>query len=305
MMDTGLRDRIAAKGVPVEETAGWPTRGRDYATYRPRVALLHHTAGSTRGRTPSLATVLYGRPRLPGPLCHVLQSREPGGGPDKAYLVAAGVANHAGSGDWKGYSGNASAAGLEVEHHGTGPVPQHRLETAARIVAAMLEAPGSTRDAAYACQHFEWTSRKIDFHDLAPWTPDSFRARVAYWIGRTDTSPGGFLMALSDKQQDELYGWVNELRLGRPHKEYGRDWMRDNLPAMLHEAVARTPTRATLAKGPDGRWWALSWEGKRRIDSQIEADLLAYLGHLHDKTPVTLSAEQIDSVADLSRPAGS
>jgi hypothetical protein len=96
------------------------------------------------------------------------------------------------------------------------------------------------------CQHFEWTSRKIDFYDLAPDTPASIRQRVAYWIGRTSggsTPPStsspkeGFLMALSDKQQDELYEWVNELRLGRPHKLYGRDWMAENLPGIVREVV--------------------------------------------------------------------
>lgn len=187
MLDTRLADRIRAKGVAVEEVAGWQTRGRP-AAYQPRGAVNHHTAGARSGLTPSLATVLYGRSDVPGPLAQVLQSREADPSTDKAYVVAAGAANHAGAGGWNGLTGNTSVGGLEVEHHGTGPVPQERLEISARIIAALLEAPGSTRNAAYACQHFEWTTRKIDFYDLAPWSKDSFRQRVGYWIGRTTSS---------------------------------------------------------------------------------------------------------------------
>lgn len=189
MLDTRLADRIRAKGVPVVEIAGWQTRGRP-AVYRPKGAVNHHTAGARSGSTPSLATVLFGRPDVPGPLAQVLQSREANPANDRAYVIAAGTCNHAGAGGWNGLTGNASVGGLEVEHHGTGPVPAARLETAARICAALLEAPGSTRNPAFCCQHFEWAPRrKIDFFSLAPGNAGSFRRRVGHWIGRTVTSP--------------------------------------------------------------------------------------------------------------------
>lgn len=196
MYDTGLAARIAVKGVPVSEIAGWQHRGRDYADYGPRGGVFHHTAGSSRGSAPSLTTIIYGRAGLPGPLAQVLQSREANPADDRAIVVAAGTANHAGSGGWRGLSGNHKVAGLEVEHTGTSRVDPRRLETSARIMAALIEAPGSPRDARLVCQHFEWTSRKIDFHDLTPWTPESFRARVAAWVGRTAAEDD---MPLTDK----------------------------------------------------------------------------------------------------------
>lgn len=186
MLDTGLATRVRRKGIEVVEVAGWTTRSA--GSYSPRGSVNHHTAGSADGSVPSLNTCIYGRPDVPGPLCQVLQSREPSGW-DKAYIIAAGRANHAGSGGWRGLSGNSSVGGLEVEHVGTGPVSINRLEVSARIQAALLEAPGSSRDAANCCQHFEWTPRKIDFYSLSPWTVHTFRDRVAYWVGRDYQPP--------------------------------------------------------------------------------------------------------------------
>lgn len=182
MLDVGLANRIRDKGVEVVEVAGWPTRSA--GSYEPHGSVNHHTAGGAGGTVPSLATCIYGRSDLDGPLCNVLQSREPDG-MDKAYVIAAGRANHAGKGGWRGLSGNGSVGGLEVEHVGTGPVDPLRLEVSARIQAALLEAPGSSRSAANCCQHSEWTPRKIDFFDLRPWSVTTFRQRVAYWIGRS------------------------------------------------------------------------------------------------------------------------
>jgi len=186
MRDVGLASRIRAKGVRVIETAGCQTRGS--STFSPKGSVNHHTAGSPKGTISSYSTVLYGRPGLSGPLCNVLQSREADPTQDIAYIIACGKANHGGVGHWGSLSGNAYMHGLEIEHTGTGTVPQARLEIAARIHAAFLEAPGSSRNAQNTCQHFEYATpkgRKPDFRELSPFTADSFRARVQYWIGRT------------------------------------------------------------------------------------------------------------------------
>jgi len=181
--DLGLANRIRAKGVRVVEVAGWQTRGS--STFAPRGSVNHHTAGPKSGATPSLNICINGRAGLSGPLCNVYQSRDPSGN-DIAYIVASGRANHAGKGGWRGLTGNSSMHGLEIEHPGLTDVPVHRLEIAARIQAAFLEF--SSRDANLCCQHFEWTTRKIDFNRLAPFTPNSFRDRVRFWIGRTSGS---------------------------------------------------------------------------------------------------------------------
>jgi hypothetical protein len=166
--DTGIADRLRAAGLRVIEMAGWQTYGS--SSFSPGGSVNHHTAGPSSGSTPSLLTCQEGRPDLAGPLCNVYQSREPD--EDIAYVIAAGRANHAGEGGWRGLSGNASVYGLEVEHTGTSSVPAARLEVAARIHAAMFEG-----DPSMVCQHSEWTSRKIDFATNI--TGDGFRDMVA------------------------------------------------------------------------------------------------------------------------------
>jgi len=155
-MDTGIADRLRAAGLTVIECAGWQSRGS--SSFSPQGSVNHHTAGPPTGATPSLNTCINGRPDLAGPLCHVMQSRE-SGRPDAAYVVAAGRANHAGSGSWQGLSGNSSVWGLEIEHDGVTPLPQARQETAAAIHAALIGPGGNV---GLVCQHYEWTTRKID-----------------------------------------------------------------------------------------------------------------------------------------------
>jgi hypothetical protein len=185
MRDTGIADRLRRAGLRVIEVAGWQTAGSE--SFDPAGSVNHHTAGPSSGATPSLVTCIEGRPDLPGPLCNVYQSREPA--EDIAYVIASGRANHAGEGGWRGLSGNASVYGLEIEHTGTGPVPEPRLQLAARIHAAMF--PG---DPGYVCQHSEWTGRKIDLATGVD--ADRFRSMVAAARNPTTALPEGPPMIL-------------------------------------------------------------------------------------------------------------
>ena len=186
MRDTGIANRLRQAGLRVIEVAGWQTAGSE--SFYPAGSVNHHTAGPSSGATPSLVTCIEGRPDLPPPLCNVYQSREPGGA-DIAYVIAAGRANHAGEGGWRGLSGNASVYGLEVEHTGTDPVPAGRLELAARIHAAMFAG-----DVSMVCQHREWTTRKIDMAEGV--NGDAFRSLVA--AARHPTPP----------EVDDMGPWV-------------------------------------------------------------------------------------------------
>lgn len=197
MRDTGLANRLRKRGLKVVEIAGWQTRGND--DFFPKGAVNHHTAGSPKGNAPSLAICTYGRADLPGPLCHVLLGRDL-----VCYVIAAGRANHAGTGGWLGLSGNRTVHGLEIEHVGYGPSPDQIL-VAIQIHAAFLEAPGSTRDAKFVCQHFEWApNRKVDFRDLAPWTAQSFRNDVAKALKTTPIPPTQLIAAQEDDEMDLL-----------------------------------------------------------------------------------------------------
>lgn len=174
---TELLGFLRQEGLTVIETNGWKTRGSE--TFDPEGSVNHHTAGAASGIAPSLNICINGRAGIPGPLCHVLQSRatDPNG-LDVLYLVAAGRANHAGTGGWKGLSGNSKVFGLEIEHVGTTaePFSVARRETAVRVHAAFAKCAKFTSDT--VCQHLEWTSRKVDFVK-ALLDPNGFRLDVS------------------------------------------------------------------------------------------------------------------------------
>lgn len=155
--------------VPVEEYAGWTSRGS--SSFTPGGVVCHWTAGpcDSTGR-PSLHTCVNGREGLSGPLCNVYLDRA-----GVAVIVAAGRANHAGDGGWRGLSGNSSVLGIEAECCNAGDWTPAQRNAYPRLVAALLA--GLHRDASSACGHNEWApTRKIDIHD---WTMPTMRAEVA------------------------------------------------------------------------------------------------------------------------------
>lgn len=157
-----LPDMLRKYGVEPVLVAGWQTRGNEFPA-RPQGALRHWTAGPTTGRTPSLGVVTNGRSDLPGPLCAVLQSREPTGR-DKAYVVASGKANHAGNGTWNGISGNYKLLGLEIEWAGPREAfSAARKDVSERIMAALLDCTTGTDS--NVAEHREYATpagRKVD-----------------------------------------------------------------------------------------------------------------------------------------------
>jgi hypothetical protein len=196
------------------EIDGWRTRGS--ATFNPRGSVDHHTAGAARGNAPSLAICINGRADLPGPLCHVLVARDL-----TCYLIAAGRANHAGPGGWKGLSGNSSVYGVERENVGTPAEPWRAEQTAhAGVVHRALM---NGKDAAFVCRHAEWApNRKVDSHSVSgtqlraavllqpkpPTEDDELMALKHYWLkdDRT-TSPvaGTHLYGINDATKTGVY----------------------------------------------------------------------------------------------------
>ena len=177
--DNDIANRLRSAGLRVVEVDGWQNRGS--SDFNPRGSVNHHTAGPPTGNIPSLNTLIYGRSDLPGPLCNVAQARN-----NDIYVIASGRANHAGSGGWKGLSGNSSVYGLEIEHTGTSSEPwtEERVDTAARVHAALLRGKA---DASMCCQHKEWApSRKIDAYSA---NGNTFRNRVAHHLAGTTPPP--------------------------------------------------------------------------------------------------------------------
>ncbi len=72
----------------------------------------------------------------------------------------------------------------------------------------MKKYEGVSLDASYHAEHKDWTSRKSDAHTIAG---ASMRSRITALL--SGSSPlGGFLMALSDEEQRNLYNLVQATR---------------------------------------------------------------------------------------------
>jgi N-acetylmuramoyl-L-alanine amidase len=156
----GLAAAIRAAGVPTVEISGWKTRGRltgsDGAKHG---AMFHHTASPLSMSTKTTVSILVnGRSDLPGPLCNVAVGRD-----RRAYIVAAGKANHAGyGGPWRDVpkdSGNLYICGVEVENNGIGE--PYDFAVLDRVFGAILGLQG--RAAGWCVGHKEWApARKND-----------------------------------------------------------------------------------------------------------------------------------------------
>lgn len=169
---TWLPSVLEAAGLKVAEVDGWRSRGRaDMAAVRGIIC--HHTAGAANGNMPSLDLLIRGRSDLAGPLCQLGLGRD-----GTYYVVAAGRANHAGAGRWRGIdTGNSSFIGIEAENtgHADDAWPAVQMDAYHRGVAAILAHIGA--DASMCCAHKEYAlpvGRKSDpLFEMAP-----FRAAV-------------------------------------------------------------------------------------------------------------------------------
>lgn len=179
-----LPDVLKAAGLKVALVDGWENRGRGNVGSIVGI-ICHHTAGPKSGNMPSLGTLVKGRADLPGPLAQLGLGRD-----GTYYVIAAGRANHAGKGAWKGVStGNTSFIGIEAENTGLpndSPWPTEQIDAYHRGVAAILAHIG--RGAEWCAGHKEYAiprGRKSD--------PDfdmvAFRSSVAAIMNGTVPVP--------------------------------------------------------------------------------------------------------------------
>jgi hypothetical protein len=171
---TWIADKLLERGLDVIECRGWETRARPGGPpFNPRGVVCHHT-GPWSTIDGMVKLCINGRSDLPGPLCHVVL--DPDG---TCHVIAAGRANHAGAGNWRGLSGNSSVLGIEAIHSGnrTTPWPPVQVEAFVRCAAALADGIGA--EPIMVCGHKEWTPSKID-----PVTLDmgEFRAGVGEFL---------------------------------------------------------------------------------------------------------------------------
>jgi peptidoglycan hydrolase-like protein with peptidoglycan-binding domain len=178
---TWLADVLKKAGLKVAEQPGWQTRGRG-PMGTVRGVMCHHTAGPKTGNMPSLDVVTNGRAGLSGPLAQLGLGRD-----GTYYVIAAGRANHAGAGVWKGITtGNSSFIGIEAENQGVAgdPWPDVQMDAYRRGVAAILTRLGA--DVSMCCGHKDYAPRrKID----PSFDMDAFRRDVAAIMDGTAPSP--------------------------------------------------------------------------------------------------------------------
>lgn len=163
-----LADIARQAGLVVAEVDGWRERGS--TSFNPNGIVCHHTGGAATGDMPSLRVLINGRSDLPGPLCAYGLGRS-----GKVYVVAAGRANHAGSGGWQGLVGNSSVIGIEAENTGGQQWPLVQLNAYVTLCAAITKRlSGSPR---FTCGHKEWApGRKVDPYSI---NMTSFRTAIA------------------------------------------------------------------------------------------------------------------------------
>ena len=181
---SNLANVLRAAGLTVVETPGWATRGyagQDLTEIRG--VLYHHTATASARNTltgaPTLQMTLNGRSDLAGPLCNITFGRD-----GTVYLVAAGVANHAGRGSAPGIpkdTGNHYLIGIEMESSGVAPWDWtlDQIRVAPHLGAAIERAylQGIPEDMRLQLGHKEYSSEgKID---PAGWPGDMNGLRAA------------------------------------------------------------------------------------------------------------------------------
>lgn len=161
-------------GLKVAEVQGWQSRGRAQVRQTLGV-MIHHTAGPAAGNMPSLSTLIDGRSNLRGPLSQLGLGRD-----GTWYVIAAGRANHAGEGNWRGIvDGNAHFIGIECENTGQPqdlPWPDVQMIALRQGIAALLQ--HLDRDASWCMGHREYAlpvGRKPD----PLWDLNRFREEVA------------------------------------------------------------------------------------------------------------------------------
>lgn len=170
---TWLPAALETAGLKVARVDGWESRGRGDVGDTCGV-ICHHTAGPKVGNMPSLTTLIQGRSDLPGPLAQLGLGRD-----GTYYVIAAGRANHAGTGSWQGVTaGNSQFIGIEAENTGKpdDSWPDVQMDAYHRGVGAILR--HLNRPADFCAGHKEYAlpaGRKTDPDFDMP----AFRASVA------------------------------------------------------------------------------------------------------------------------------
>lgn len=219
---TNLADVARSAGLRVVETSGWKTRG--HGGFGAVLSVVcHHTGTSAAapGDYPSLNVVTKGRADLAGPLCNYGLGRD-----GTVYVVAAGVAWHAGDTINDAVYGNSHAVGIEAEGSGSAAWPDAQLDAYARLCKAIAKAFGFSTTRIQGHKEICYPhGRKVDPN----FDMNAFRARVDGAGNPTPTEKDDDDMACSDVggataagEWGELHVDLNGRQFLRVSSAYGR-----------------------------------------------------------------------------------
>ena len=259
---TWLPSVLEAAGLKVAEVNGWRSRGRaEMGTVRGTIC--HHTAGAATGNMPSLDLLIRGRSDLAGPLSQLGLGRD-----GTYYVIAAGRANHAGAGRWRGIeTGNSSFIGIEAENTGRpdDSWPDVQIDAYHRGVAAILAYIGA--DASMCCAHKEYAlpaGRKNDpLFEMAP-----FRAAVQAILSG-QTAPPTLIPAIDAKSRPTLRRGSEGDVVSLLQKKLGVE--NDGRFGPATEAVVREFQRSHRLV-PDGIFGPQSWAAADVTTTTTAAD---------------------------------
>ncbi|MFE3144753.1 N-acetylmuramoyl-L-alanine amidase [Streptomyces scopuliridis] len=192
---------LKGEGLKVVGVKNWKTHNRNHkGAFGPvNGVMMHHTV--TKGTDSSVGICYNGHATLPGPLCHGVIDKD-----GTVYLVSAGRANHAGSGDSRVLSaivderdapkpantdadGNSRFYGFECVNLGDGkdPWPTAQVEAMEKAASAICRFYGWSGASVIA--HKEWQPGKIDPKGPAFDNMDGFRARVDTCLKKAPNKP--------------------------------------------------------------------------------------------------------------------
>lgn len=170
---TFLPEVLRAFGVKVVEAPSWKEIGHgDFGVIQG--VFIHHI-GSDRYHWSNIQN----HPEL-GLCSQIHLSRE-----GVATIVGAGIAWHAGRGEYKNWATNNAnqfAIGIEAESNGTSPWPQVELDAYYRICAGILWFLGKRATTDTLLGHKEYSGRAQGKWDPGGIDMNDFRARVNYYI---------------------------------------------------------------------------------------------------------------------------
>lgn len=162
---TWLPDVLLSAGLKISRVSGWETRGyRNLDVGKILGVICHHTGVNSTANMPTLNSLINGRKAepglkaIPGPLAHLGLGRD-----GTYYIIAAGLANHAGPGIWQGITeGNTHFIGIEAEHTGkvADPWPDVQMDAYRHGVAAILRHIGQSVD--FCAGHREYAPNRKD-----------------------------------------------------------------------------------------------------------------------------------------------